>query len=313
MIAVRSVDGYEALVLEAPEAELEATFVPGAGMVGCSLRHRGEELLGQRGGLAHYVEARSTMGIPLLFPWANRVARTRFEAGGTEVDLDTHPELLSLDPNGLPIHGMLAGAKGWRVDRHEATDDGAVLAASFDLGERADLLEAYPFPETIGIEATLAGPELSIETTVAAAGRPVPISFGFHPYLTLPGAERATWEVEIPVQEQLLLDDQGLPTGEREPADVESGPLGKRTFDDLFAAPQGSAPFVLTGGGRSIEVRFESGYPYAQVYAPDSDDVIAFEPMTAPVNALVSGDDLELVEPGDPYAARFSIRVTAPQ
>jgi len=35
--------------------------------------------------------------------------------------------------------------------------------------------------------------------------------------------------------------------------------------------------------------------------------------MTAPVNALVRGEDLELVEPGDSYAARFSIRVTAPQ
>ncbi|MCW2958793.1 MAG: aldose 1-epimerase [Solirubrobacterales bacterium] len=31
--------------------DLEATWLPGHGMVGASLRHRGEELLGQRGGL----------------------------------------------------------------------------------------------------------------------------------------------------------------------------------------------------------------------------------------------------------------------
>ena len=37
------------------------------------------------------------------------------------------------------------------------------------------------------------------------------------------------------------------------------------------------------------------GYPYAQVYAPDDDDVIAFEPMTAPTNTLVSGQDLKLL------------------
>jgi hypothetical protein len=30
--------------------DLEATWRPGHGMVGASLRHRGEELLGQRGG-----------------------------------------------------------------------------------------------------------------------------------------------------------------------------------------------------------------------------------------------------------------------
>ena len=58
-------------------------------MVGCSLRHRGEELLGQRGGLGTYVAERGTMGIPLLYPWANRLGRERFEVAGREVVLDS--------------------------------------------------------------------------------------------------------------------------------------------------------------------------------------------------------------------------------
>jgi aldose 1-epimerase len=68
MIEVRELEGFEALTLGSDAGELEATFVPGAGMVGCSLRHRGEELLGQRGGLPRYVADRSTMGIPPLHP-----------------------------------------------------------------------------------------------------------------------------------------------------------------------------------------------------------------------------------------------------
>lgn len=63
--------------------------------------------------------------------------------------------------------------------------------------------------------------------------------------------------------------------------------------------------------GRRIEVSFVRGYPYAQVYAPDDDEVIAFEPMTAPINALVSGQDLKLLEPGQSYEASFSITVTS--
>ena len=43
---------------------------------------------------------------------------------------------------------------------------------------------------------------------------------------------------------------------------------------------------------------------------PDDDDVIAFEPMTAPTNALVSGQDLKLLQPGESYEASFSIKVT---
>ena len=55
MIASRTVEGVGALTL-ATDAGLEATFAPGVGMVGCSLRHHGEELLGQRGGLRKYIE-----------------------------------------------------------------------------------------------------------------------------------------------------------------------------------------------------------------------------------------------------------------
>ena len=56
-------------------------------------------------------------------------------------------------------------------------------------------------------------------------------------------------------------------------------------------------------------MRFEQGYPLAQVYAPPGEDYICFEPMTAPTNALVSGERLQLVAPGEEYNARFSISV----
>src|SRR6478735_8077344 len=86
--------------------DLEATFVPDAGMVGCSLRHRGEELLGQRGGLAAYVAERKTMGIPLLHPWANRLSSRRFRVAGREVAIDPERTPLRLDEGGLPMHGL---------------------------------------------------------------------------------------------------------------------------------------------------------------------------------------------------------------
>ena len=57
-------------------------------------------------------------------------------------------------------------------------------------------------------------------------------------------------------------------------------------------------PFVLAGGGRRIELRLGPNYRFFQLYAPSDDDVIAYEAMTAPTNALVSGADLPLLEPG---------------
>jgi aldose 1-epimerase len=312
MIDRRTVEGFEALVLAAPETSgLEALLVAEAGMVGCSLRHRGEELLGQRGGLGAYVAERGTMGIPLLHPWANRVGRDRFTVAGREVVLDSPSTPVSRDPNGLPIHGLLSAAAGWQVERHEALGEGGLLVASFDFGAQEDLIGAFPFPHRLTLEARLQGATLTVVTSVRASGNAmVPISFGYHPYFTLPGVDRSEWEIALPVTERLKLDAQMLPTGEREQVRIEGGPLGSRTFDDGYVAPREATPFVVVGGGRQIEVAFESGYPFAQVYAPADDDVIALEPMTAPTNALVTGGpELPLLAPGEEYTATFSITI----
>jgi galactose mutarotase-like enzyme len=311
MIGRRDVDGFEALTIGSSDPDgIELAAVPDAGMVGCSLRHRGEELLGQRGGLRTYVAERSTMGIPLLHPWANRIARRQFLTAGREVDLSARPSLTSLDPHGLPIHGLLAAAGGWSVEQHEETPNGPRLVANFDFGAHEDLMTVFPFPHQLRTEAGIADHTLTITTTVHASGDvAVPISFGYHPYFRLPDVERSAWIVEMPVSERVVLDSGELPTGELEKADVPAGPLGAKTFDDGFVAPV--EPFALEGGGRRIEVSFQRGYPYAQVYAPDDDDVIAFEPMTAQTNALISGRDLKLIEPGESYEAIFSITVSS--
>jgi aldose 1-epimerase len=310
MVGERTEDGFAALTLESDAlGGIEAIFVPEAGMICCSLRHRGEELLGQRGGLPKYVGAGSTMGIPFLHPWANRLGESRFEVAGREVNLELDGLPLKRDAAGLPMHGLLTAAPGWQVERHAEIDGGGVLAASFDFGAYPHLLEAFPFPHRVEIEATLVGAELTIATTVRATGEvSVPISFGFHPYLRLPGVPRAEWLLEAPVREQLLLDERMLPTGERRPAEIAPGALGDRVIDDAFLAPPNGEPFALSGGGRRIELRMGEGYPFAQVYAPGDTDAVAFEPMTAPTNALVTGgSDLPFVEPDHSFAAVFSI------
>jgi aldose 1-epimerase len=312
MVGERNEDGFAALVLESEAlGGIEAIFVPEAGMVCCSLRHGGEELLGQRAGLRTYVESGSTMGIPLLHPWANRLGRSRFEVAGREVNLDLPDLSVKRDAAGLPMHGLLTAASGWKVDRHGEIDGGGVLAAGFDFGAYPQLTAAFPFPHRVELEATLLGPVLTIVTTLHNGDdASLPVSFGFHPYLRLPGVERANWQLEAPVRERLELDSEQLPTGGREPVRIEPGPLGSRRFDDAYLAPPGGEPFVLSGGGRRVELRMGPGYRFAQIFTPEDSDAVAFEPMTAPTNALVSGgSDLPMVAPGESFAATFSIAV----
>ena len=281
---------------------LEAAFVPEVGMVGSSLRHRGEELLAQRGGLEKYTESGSTFGIPLLHPWANRLDGLRYG----QVELDPERTPVRLEENGLPIHGLLSASPHWDVIEEQATFLAARLA--FD---RPELLAGFPYPHELSIAVALSDSDLRIETTLRPTGvMAVPVSFGYHPYLTLPGVAREDFVVEMPVTEQAVVDGRGIPTGARDPVALEPGPLGMQSFDDLFPDIAAGATFALEGGGRRIEVVFEEGYPIAQVFAPPAEDFICFEPMTAPTNALVTGDSLRRVEPGAEFTARFSIAVS---
>ncbi len=67
--------------------------------------------------------------------------------------------------------------------------------------------------------------------------------------------------------------------------------------------------FSIEGGGRRIAVTYERGYPAAQLFAPQGDDLIGIEPMAAPTDALRRGGFRSAVA-GKPETARFSIRVT---
>ncbi len=87
--------------------ELEAAFAPVAGMVGCSLTHRGDELLAQRKGLEEYARSGSTFGIPFLHPWANRLSGFGYAARGQEVTPAGH-ELICFEPMTAPGNALVS-------------------------------------------------------------------------------------------------------------------------------------------------------------------------------------------------------------
>ena len=303
-----SVPDARIATLAPPGGALEARFAAGAGMACCSLRHRGEELLGLRGGIEAYLARGKTFGIPLLYPWANRLGAWEYEVAGRRVVLDRDTSPVRDEEHGLPIHGVLARAIAWELTAVE--DDR--LEAQLDWAPDRPAFAAFPFAHRVLLRAALGPDALRIETTVAAtADDPVPVSFGFHPYLAPPGAPRSSWAVELPALVHLALDGRGLPSGALEERQAERFALGERTYDDLFALDAGAGParFAVSDGVRRIEVEFEQGFPYAQVFAPPTEDVICFEPMTAPVDALRTHDGLRTVAPGERATAVFVVRV----
>jgi len=298
----RSFRGEPAIELSA--GSVSAVFVPRLGMTGVSLRCRGREHLALPGGL-DALRAHKTAGLPLLAPWANRLSARRYRVGGVIVDLTGRR--LTVDDNGLPIHGFLVGCKGWSVDHFGTRGGTARLASSIDVDGRD-----FPFAHRIEVAATVRDAQLRVDTTIVPLGRRrVPIAFGWHPYLRLPGAPRHRWQLRLPTRFHCALDHRGIPDGTAEREQAESAAIGTRTFDDLYALGRNRRLSFASDGGHSIELHCGTNYPYAQVWVPKGRPFAALEPMTAPTNALVSGG-APMARPGESFTARFALNLDQP-
>jgi aldose 1-epimerase len=291
--------GTSALTLTS--GDLVATFLPDLGMTGVSLQYRGAEHLALPGGLAA-LRAGATLGIPLLAPWANRLATRRYRAGRVRVDLSGLE--LTTDDHGLPMHGLLVGKPGWRIGRRGTRGDTAWLHAAIDVDA-----PAFPFPHRVELKVTARDARLTMGATVIPTGRrPVPIAFGWHPYLRLPNAARSTWRLRLPTRHHLALDGRGIPTGESNLEPAEAAPIGRRTFDDLYRLGR-HRRLALEAEGATIELHCAENYPFAQVWVPPGRPFAALEPMAAPTNALVAGTT-PFVARGEAFTATFALTLT---
>ena len=289
-------DGLERVVLSSG-AGVEAAFVPGAGMVGVSLTLDGVELLAPRHGLDGYAAHGSTFGIPLLAPWANRLAQRHQVVGDVAWDVVPGAPGVHADDNGLAIHGLVAALRAWQVEAEEASPDGALLRTRLRWDERLDRFPSFPFVHDLDVEVVLRGTTLRLSTTLTAgAEHEVPVAFGWHPWFEFADVPRSEWELHSPFVRRAVLTDQSVPTGEVVDAPPPSGRLGDQFLDDVFVYVPEAAEVSVRAGSRGVRVRYVSGYPVGVLFAPLNADTVCIEPMTAPT---------------DPFSGRFPLRVAA--
>jgi galactose mutarotase-like enzyme len=105
------VEGYKRDPPAIGPAHLDATFVPIAGTVGASLRDGGDELLGRGLGVHRYARGGTTMGIPLLRPWVNRLAGDEYRVNATTVRLAPDARAVARDeqPMTAPTNALGSG------------------------------------------------------------------------------------------------------------------------------------------------------------------------------------------------------------
>ena len=158
-------------------------------------------------------------------------------------------------------------------DAWEATvsADGASVSAFMEFPTDEVRAAAFPFPHRMALEVALDARGLAVRVRMEpTAGVAVPVAFGFHPFMRAP-----------------------------------AGVLGEAAVDETR---RGFAPGAeLSAGGWTL--RLGSGFGVVQVYAPAGAEFVCLEPMTAPPNALLTGEELPWTRPGDVYEADFGLLV----
>ncbi len=304
----------EVITLQSP-ASVTASFVPKAGMVCNSMTHDGAEMLGQRYGLGEYLRTGKTFGVPILAPWANRLGKMAYavvhEGGGIRrIDLHPNTPHLRFDPYGHPIHGLLRGSPDWELLEAAGGPGEAHISAVLHFNPGRIDFAAFPFQHDIHVTATLRGTSLTFRTVITATGADeVPIAFGWHPYLTIPGVPREELDVYLPFTERCPLDSTLLPTGQHEIVAPIIGKLGPRPLDDLYSGVANGTTAYIQGNGRRMSIRFDLGYDFAILYGPSHRQHICVEPMTAASDPFSGQDPMEVVPRDGSFTAAFTISV----
>jgi len=301
---------YERVTLVSPDG-VEAAFVPLAGMAGTSFTLDGVELLARRGGLAAYTAEGSTFGIPLLAPWANRLASPHQSVDGVAWDVPITACGVHHDEYGQPIHGLAPASPGWEVVDVGTHDDRAVLRARWSFDASLERFGLFPFPHALDVEVALSRRTLRVATRLTPTGdRAVPVAFGWHPWFEFPDVPRAQWELSAPFTRRALLGDTKIPTGEVVIDPVPPGRLGDLVLDDVYVGVTDGTVATVRAGVRGVAVRYVSGYDVAVVFAPAAHDLVCIEPMTAPTDPFSGHFPLRVANPGESVEAVYEIEAT---
>jgi aldose 1-epimerase len=248
-----------------------------------------------------------------LVPWPNRVRDGLWRWRGAAQQLAlTEPEQHNA------IHGLVRWLS-WEVARHD-TD-------AVELRGRAMPQPGYPWRLEVTNTWTLDEAGLTAATTVRnASGTAAPVAVGFHPYITVGTDHIDDAVLTIPADTRILTGEQQIPTGSepvagtdfdfREPKrlgalEIDHTYTGLRRDDDGLARLQ----LAAADGGRSVTVWLDASYPYLEVFTgdalPDPDRRrrgLGVEPMSAPPNALATGESIAVVEPGQSWTGRWGIQ-----
>jgi aldose 1-epimerase len=313
----------ESLLLTDPATGSLARIAPHRGFncykFDVQLGPRYVQVLDSDPGFAEGTGKPSGHGIPILFPFPNRIRDGRYTWRGRAYQIEHVPR----DANGHSIHGFCLD-RAWRVVDQSPSAATGEFRLSVDAPE---CLSGWPCDFVLRVHYRLAQTTLRMDIEVENPGETaLPWGFGTHPYFRLPLATNSSpgqCLIEVPAREQWDLIDC-LPTGTRQAVSPEKDLHEGEYFDvlkldDVLTDLQSESGLIECRimderAGLQVVQRFPDDFREVVVYTPPSRPAVCLEPYTCVTDAIhleqtgVSAG-LQVLEPGDKFRTWIEISV----
>jgi aldose 1-epimerase len=259
-------------------------------------------------------------GIPVLFPFPNRIRKGCFHWNGRDYQLPCND---STQKNA--IHGF-ACRRPWRVIEAASSAGSAWITGAFRCSIDDPASQSlWPADHEIRLTVRLGHGTLRLEASVHNPDTvSLPFGLGYHPYFRLPFAGSSSAEdctVEVPAAEFWELQES-LPTGTRRSVDAgrdlaRPRRVGDLNLDDVLTAlPPRAARMdglieraaIHGAGGGPLRMFCSSSFREMVVFNPPHRQAFCIEPYTCTTDAVnLQGRGIEagwlVLEPGATWSA----------
>jgi aldose 1-epimerase len=236
-------------------------------------------------------------GIPILFPFPNRIRNGRFAWAGKDYQLPLN------DPGGKnAIHGF-ACRRPWRV-----VDQGADSASAWVTGEFQGSVDSpatralWPADFRIRLTCRLTAHALRLDALVDNPDQiPLPFGLGYHPYFRVLPLRASETYVEVPAVDYWQLEDS-LPNGIRQRATgsrdlTKARPFSELSLDDVLTdldctVQPGTDGLCRRGqvsglaGELTIQLLASRDFREVVVFTPPHREAMCLEPYTCTTDAI---------------------------
>ncbi len=249
----------------------------------------------------------------ILAPWPNRVRDGKWTHDGVELQL-----AISEPKTGNALHGLL---------RHADYEVREQTASSVLLGALIPPQGGWPFllDTWVRYEARADGVTVTHGIRNLGTSR-APYALGSHPYLRIGEYLVDDLVLTLAASTYFPVDERMNPTGELA---VDGTPYDLRTgrrvqdvdVDTAFGGVthrDGASAWLTAPDGSTLELVQDVDWGYLQVFTPRDFPrpegpglAVTLEPMTAPPDALNTGQGLRWLEPGESSEGSWGLRYSA--